>query len=240
MVLLIRPYQDSAPVGGAKPWCRGNGVDSMFFRLMLSVALIGGLLAPMPVRAAIVGDASVPYSATRIVTIDGKTFRGKVFHTPGKQRHDVDINGIPFTFILNIADRSGAVVLPALNAYVDFPLPPLLRELDRRRLENRAAGEERIDGMQATKYRMNYTASDGVRGQGFVWLSRDNILLRLQGRILRPRHRPTIVSMHLQDLEMRPQAENLFIIPKGLKRLPYDALEVLLNLRAPRLKGLQK
>jgi hypothetical protein len=209
----------------------------MFFRLMLLVAVLGGFVAPALARAAIIGDASVPYSATRIVTVDGKTYRGKVFHAPGKQRHDVDINGIPFTFILNIEDRSSAIVLPALNAYVDFPLPPLLRELDRSRLEHHAVGEERIDGLPATKYRVDYTASDGVRGEGFIWLSRDNILLALKGRILRPRNRPMTVTMQLQDLDIRPQSRELFLIPKGLRRLPYEALEVLLNLRAPRFKS---
>lgn len=209
----------------------------MLFRLMLLLAIFAGLAAA-PAGAAIVGDASVPYSATRIVTVDGKTYRGKVFHTPGKQRHDVEINGLPLTFILNIENRSGAIVLPALNAYIDFPLPPLLRELDRRRLERYAVGEERMDGLSATKYRVDYTASDGVKGAGFVWLSRHNILLAIEGRILRPRHRPMTVSMHLQNLDIRPQPANLFVIPKGMRHLPTDALEVLLNLRAPRLKSL--
>lgn len=203
----------------------------MFFRLMLLLALFGGVVAPVSAGAAIVGDASVPYSATRIVTVDGKTYRGKVFHTPGKQRHDVDIDGIPFTFILDVADRSGAIVLPALKAYIDFPLPPLLRELDRRRLEGHAVGQERMDGLRATKYRVDYTASDGVKGKGFVWLSQENILLAIEGRIFRPRHRPMTVSMHLADLHLGPQREALFEVPKGLKPVPYDALALLLNLR---------
>ena len=203
----------------------------MFFRLMLLLVVLGGFAVPEATNAAIVGDASVPYSANLTVTVDGKTYRGKVFHTPGKQRHDVDINGIPFTFILDIENRSGAIVLPALKAYVDFPLPPLLRGLDRRRLERHAVGEERIDGLRATKYRVDYTASDGVRGDGFIWLSRENILLALDGRILRPRHRPMTVSMHLADLSLAPQPESLFAIPKGLREIPYDALALLLNMR---------
>lgn len=204
----------------------------MFFRLFFFVSLAMGLLAAASAGAAIVGDASVSYSATRIVTVNGKDYVGTVFAVPGKQRHDVDINGIPISFIVDIARGKGAVVLPALHSYADFPLPPLLAELDRRRLDRHAVGEERIDGLRATKYRLDYTASDGTRGEGFLWLSRDNILLRIDGRIVRPRHRPMTVSMRLEDLNVGPQDAAVFQNFRGLHRLPYEALEMLLNLRA--------
>jgi len=205
----------------------------MRFRWIFLALVAASLIAAAPPasRAAIVGDAAVPYSATRIVTVNGKDYIGKVFATPGKQRHDVDINGVAMSFILDIADGKGVVVVPAVNSFIDFPLPPLLSELDRRRLDRHAVGNERIDGMRATKYRLDYTASDGTHGEGFLWLGRDNILLRLDGRILRPRHRPMTVTMRLEGLKVGPQNEALFDAPKGMHRLPYEALEMLLNLR---------
>jgi hypothetical protein len=202
----------------------------MLFRLFFLAGLAVSALAG-PARAAIVGDASVPYSATRVVTVNGKAYEGKVFHTPSKQRHDVDINGIPLSFILNIADGVGVIVLPALNSYVDFPLPPLLTELDRHRLDRKSVGEEAVAGLRATKYRLDYTASDGARGEGFIWLSRENILLRIEGRILRPRHRPMTVSMRLENLKLAPQRDELFQTYKGLHKIPYAALEMMLNMR---------
>lgn len=205
----------------------------MRFRWIFAAFAAAGLIvvAMPPARAAIVGDSAVPYSATRIVTVNGKGYVGKVFAAPGKQHHDVVINGIPMSFVLDIAGGRGVVVLPALHSYVDFPLPPLLAELDRRRLARHAVGEETIDGLRAVKYRLDYTASDGTRGEGLLWLSRDNILLRIEGRILRPRHRPMTISMRLEDLKLGRQAGALFEIDKGLHHLPYEAIEMLLNLR---------
>jgi hypothetical protein len=204
----------------------------MLFRMFFLATLVGGLLAAPPARAEIVGNASVPYSATRIVTVNGKNYTGKVFHVPGKQRHDVDINGIPLNFILDLDDGRGVVILPALVSYVEFPLPPLLTELDRQRLNRKAVGEETVDGMRATKYRLDYLATDGSRGDGFLWLSRDNILLRIEGRIERRGHRkPMVVSMRLSDLRVGPQDRNLFRVPKGLRKIPGEALELLLNMR---------
>lgn len=203
----------------------------MFFRTFLLAGLVASLAAAAPARAAIVGDATVPYSATRIVTVNGKVYEGKVFHTPGKQRHDADINGIPMSFILDIAGGAATVILPALNSYIDFPLPPLLAELDRHRLDRSAVGEERLAGLRATKYRIDYTASDGTHGDGFVWISRENILLRIEGRIERPRHKPLTVSMTLSDLQLGPQRESLFRVNRDMHKIPYEALEMLLNLR---------
>lgn len=203
----------------------------MYFRWAFAAMLALNLIAAGPARAVVVGDASVPYSADRIVTVNGKEYVGKIYAVPGKQRHDVDINGVAVSFILDVGEDRGLIVVPGVNSYVDFSLPPLLAELDRHRLDRHAVGEERIDGLRATKYRLAYTASDGTRGEGFIWLSRDNILLRIEGRILRPRHRPMTISMRLEDLKFGPQDEVLFRIHKGMRKFPYEALEMLLDLR---------
>lgn len=202
----------------------------MLFRLFFLASLVAPFLAT-PAAAAIVGDASVSYSATRIVTVNGKDYIGKVFHVPGKERHDVDINGIPASFILDLDDDRGVAILPALVSYVQFPLPPLLSELDRRRLDRKAVAQEMVDGMRATKYRIDYVATDGTRGDGFLWLSRDNILLRIEGRIQRRGHKPLVVSMRLSDLKLGPQDENLFKVGRGLRKVPSEVLEMLFNLR---------
>jgi hypothetical protein len=202
----------------------------MRFRRRLAVLLASVVLGAASANAAIVGDASVPYSATRTVTVDGHSYIDKVFHVPGKEREDVDIGGIPMDFILDLDRNRAAVVLPALVSYLEFPLPPLLSQLDRRRLGGNAVGEERIDGVRATKYRLDYTASDGTRGEGLIWLSRDNILLRIDGKVTRPHHRPMRISMLLSNLKRGPQDRSLFMIPKGLHKIPAEALEVLMNL----------
>jgi hypothetical protein len=193
---------------------------------MLAVFVPGG---PSAV-AAVVGDASVPYSATRTVTIDGRDYLDKVFHVPGKEREDVNVGGIPMDFILDLDRARAAVILPALVSYVEIPLPPLLAQFDRHRLDGKAVGEDRIDGVPATKYRIDFTASDRTRGNGFLWLSRDNILLRIEGKMARRHRKPTRISMMLSDLRLGPQDRSLFMVPKGLHRIPPQALDVLLSL----------
>ncbi|MGH6990351.1 MAG: hypothetical protein ACREE3_10695 [Stellaceae bacterium] len=194
----------------------------------VALALVAAGLAPA--NAAIVGDASVPYSAIRTVTVDGRTYVDRVFHVPGKEREDVSVGGIAIDFILDLDRHRAVAILPTLVSYLEFPLPPLLAQLDRRRLDGKAVGQTRLDGLSATKYRLDYTASDGTNGAGAVWLSRDNILLRIKARLLRPHKRPIRIGMMLSHLKIGPQRRSLFMIPHGLHRIPYAALQALLNL----------
>jgi len=202
----------------------------MFFRSAFLTILVAMAISSPPAAADIIGDAAVSYSASQTVTVNGRTYHGKVFHNPGRHRVDVDINGIPASFILDLADRDGIVVLPALASYLEFPLPPLLSEFDRRRLDHKGVGEERVAGIRATKYRLNYAATDGTRGDGFIWLSPDNILLRIEGRILRRGHKPMVISMNLSNIQLGPQRESLFRLNKGLHKIPEEALKLLLNM----------
>jgi len=185
-----------------------------------------------PASAAIVGDAQVSYAAVRTLTVDNKSYTGKVFHAPGVDREDQNIQGMELIFILNIPKTTGVVMAPSLTTYADFPLPRLLAEIDSRRLKGNAVGEDTISGLRATKYRLDYAASDGTRGEGFLWLTGDNILVQLEGKITRSGHRPTVVRMELSNIHLGPQNPDLFNIPAGMRRLPPEALEALLNLRS--------
>jgi hypothetical protein len=189
------------------------------------------ILWAAPARAAIVGDADVSYAATRTLTVDNKSYKGEVFHAPGLHREDQNIQGVDLVFVLNIPEAKGIVMAPPLATYAEFPLPRLLAEIDSRRLSGKAVGDDIVGGLRATKYRLDYTASDGTRGEGFLWLSGENILVKLEGRIVRPGHRPTTIRMELSSIRRDKQNPDLFRIPTGMHRLPPEALEALLNLR---------
>jgi len=206
---------------------------------IVAVAALATMAGTAVAREPMVGDARIPYSAVRTVTLDGKTYSGKVFHEPGKERLDQSISGIELNFILDLEASAGFIVVPSLNSYVPFHPPALLAELNRSRLKGLAVGEERIAGMRATKYRIDYTASDGVHGDGFIWLGDDNILLRIDGRVERKTHKPMTIRMELSDIRPGPQNPALFNPPAGMKPIPEEALQTLLSLTMKLPKGLK-
>lgn len=202
----------------------------IFMRRVLLIALFAlGLAAPA--RAAGILDAPLSYSATRTVTVDGKTYQGRVFHIPGRERHDQELLGMNDVFILDGKQESGFVVLPALKTMIEFPFPSLLAALNDPALKKIPEGEETVDGFPTTKYRIDRTAPDGTRGAGFAWISRRGVLMKLAGTVTAPHGHKTRIEMVLSGFNEAPQSAALFTPPPGLTVLPAAALAPLLGFK---------
>ena len=97
--------------------------------LLMLLAVLAALWLPSPGRALaeIIGDARVGFSAERILIIDGHNYVGKMWHMPGKQRHEQDLPAIRPIFILRSDSAFGDIVLPQLHTVVEFALPRSFR-----------------------------------------------------------------------------------------------------------------
>ena len=183
----------------------------------------------LPARAAALLDAPVSFSATRTVTIDGKAYTGAMYHEPGRERDEQKLGAMDMDFILDGQSGQGFLVVPSVKTYVDFPFPPLLSALIGGEMEKTPVGEETIDHIPTTKYRVDKTTSDGSHGEGFVWVSKRGVLMRLDGTVTRPGGHKNRIAMHLADFKEGPQKPELFAPPAGLNELPFQALAPLLN-----------
>jgi hypothetical protein len=199
--------------------------------LLLALALLAG--AAPAARAALLGDAAVAYSAECTVTVDGKSYAGMVFHTPGHQRHEQAVQGIPEILLLDATAKQGVLILPGLKSYIAFAFPKVMAELDDPSLRRAPVGQEVVGGVSTTKYRVDHTTADGARAQGFVWVSGQGVLMRLDGTVTRPGgSRPTAILMTLANLAVGPQDPRLFELPQGFVKLPAAALGGLLGGRS--------
>jgi hypothetical protein len=198
---------------------------------LLSALLAFALFAAAPhARAALLGDASVPYRAERTVTVDGRIYSGSVVAAPGHQRHEQNLFGMNDVFLLDTTVAKGFLVLPSVKTYVEFPFPPLMAELGSEDLLNDPEGHEKVAGVAATKYRVDHTAADGSRAKGFLWVARGGILVKLQVAVTRAHGgKPLEIAMELSNLVLGPVDPALFALPQGFARLPADALEPLLG-----------
>jgi hypothetical protein len=187
-------------------------------------------LLALPARAAAVLDAPVSFSATRTVTIDGKPYTGPMFHEPGRERDEQKIGAMEMAFILDGQSSQGFLVVPSIKTYVTFPFPPMLLALVDAQMEKLApVGEEMIDRTPTTKYRVEKTTSDGSHGEGFAWVSKRGVLMRLDGVVTSPSGHKTKIAMKLADVKEGPQRPELFAPPTGMNELPFQALAPLLN-----------
>jgi hypothetical protein len=196
-------------------------------RFLLPLTLALALFAALPARAtALLGDARISYRAERTVIIDGKTYTGMVFHRPGQDRHEQAIQGFAEVILLDAAKKQGILLLPALRTYIAFGFPALMAELDDPQLRRAALGRERVNGVLTTKYRVDHAAADGSRARGFIWVSAEGVLMRIDGTLTRAGGgRPIPLHMELANLAIGPQDPSLFELPPGLIQLPASALQ---------------
>jgi hypothetical protein len=200
-----------------------------FFPLL---AFFLALFASSAADARMLGDPGVAFSADRSVTVGDRTFAGKLYAVPGRQRHELTVDGIPQVIILHAGQARGWLLVPGINSYVEFGFAPVEAELSDESLLSARLGEETIDGRRTTKYRVEHVTRNGALVDGYVWLTREGIPMRLDG-MYTPAHggKATPVRMELSNLRLGPQETTLFSVPPNMMKLPMSGLAPLLGLR---------
>jgi hypothetical protein len=193
------------------------------------LVLFSMLLAPSA-GAATLGDAQVGFTADRMLVIDGRTYNGKIWAMPGKERHEQAIQGFEPVFLLR-ADRPLAeIVLVKLKTVVQFAMPPELRLLGSPELKRHPVGQDIVNGLTTTKYAIDQTVPEG-QAKGTLWLSRDGIPMKLAGTFTGQKGKVSTVRWELSHVRIGPQPASLFDPPPGLSKLPPEAVAPLLGLK---------
>jgi hypothetical protein len=194
------------------------------------------MLTPGAVGAATLGDAQIGFAADRTLVIDGRTYIGKIWTMPGRERHEQAIQAFRPVFLLRADSPLGEVVLPQLKTIVQFELPPELRILGTPALKKHPAGQETVNGIATTKYAIDETVPEG-HATGTLWLSRDGIPMKLAGSFAGHKGKVSAVRWELSHVKIGPQPASLFEAPHGFSKLPPEAVAPLLGLKlksAPR------
>jgi hypothetical protein len=201
-------------------------------RFILSTA-IAALSCVTAARAMTLGEAKIGFAADRALIIDGKTYQGRIWTMPGRERHEQNLNGIPAAFLLRGDTPLAEVVLPQLHTVVEFRLPPELHLFADPKLTRKPVGHETVNGIETTKYAVDETVPEG-HGQGMLWLSADGIPMKLDGSFTRNSGKTGHLHWELTHVKLGPQPDALFQPPPGFSKLPAEAVVPLLGLK---LKG---
>jgi hypothetical protein len=191
------------------------------------------LLMPGTLLAATLIDARTGFSAERTLVVDGRTYHGRVWAMPGKERHEQALYGLQPVFLLRADSPLGEIVLTSIKTVVEFEIPAELRLLNAAALKQRPIGSETVNGIATTKYAIDKSVPEG-HAEGTLWLSADGIPMRLAGTFTSAKGKVSTVRWELSGVKTGPQSAALFEPPKGLAKLPPEAIAPLLGLR---LKG---
>lgn len=183
-----------------------------------------------PASAETLGDARVGFSAERVLVINGHSYVGKMWHMPGKQRHEQDLPALlKPVFILRVGRAFGQVILTQLHTVVEMALPKELAILDHPGLLRKPVGQDIVNGIATTKYGVDENMPEG-RASGLLWLSREGIPMKCDASFEPTNGKTSTIHWELRHVAIGKQDAALFEIPRGYAKLPPEAAASLLGM----------
>jgi hypothetical protein len=198
-------------------------------RLFPTIFALSVLLSAHAVGETL-GDARVGFSAERLLVVDGRSYVGRMWHMPGEQRHEQQLPAINPVFILRAGSTLADVVLPQLHTVVELALPKEFALLGDPDLLRKPSGQETVNGIATTKYTIDENLPGG-RIAGSLWLSRDGIPMKCDGKFEPKNGKRSTIYWELRDVKLGKQDETLFEVPQGYAKLSPEAAAPLLGMR---------
>lgn len=177
------------------------------------ISLLFSLLLPDAGWAAPPPEPKVDYSAdSTMETEGGITMKSRVYYSPGKQRMEMGGAGGNVT----IMRRDKKVIWTLMgNMYMETQMNQSESQnpsdMD---VQQTAVGEETVNGVKTTKYKVIATKKDGSKFGGFFWTTKDGITVKMD-LLSKDGDKKMRMSSELTNLKVEKQDPKLFEIPNG-------------------------
>lgn len=180
------------------------------------------LLAPGAGWAAKMQEPQVDYSADSVMESEGMAMKSRVYHSHGKQRQEMGGG----EGIVTIIRPDKKVVWQLMgNMYMEMAMDqqdsPDAHDMDVQ--QRTAMGEEEINGVKTTKYKVVATGKDGKKFGGFFWTTKDGITMKMD-MLYKEGNRKDRVAIELSNLKIEKQDPKLFEIPAGYTKNDMGAM----------------
>ena len=188
----------------------------------LNLVLASALLLPAMSLAAPPPEPKVDYSAdSTMETEGGLTMKSRVYSSPGKQR--IEMGGKDGNVTIMRRDKKVMWQLMG-NMYMEMPMNlPDSQDPHDLDIQQTAVGEETVNGVKTTKYKVIATKKDGSKFGGFFWTTRDGITVKMD-LLSKEGDKKMRMSQELTNLKIGKQDPKLFEIPPGYTKNDMGAM----------------
>ena len=197
----------------------------MLIRIYVA-ALILLVLASGSARAETLERPRVEYHGQLLMEAGRLALSGPVHYTPKRERHSLKLHGSqvpPKIIILRHDERFALVMDPHTKSYYRIPLSgeevPFYGVLSGPLLEKTMVGSEDVNGIETNRYEVVFARTDGGQLVGDLWLTADNVVMRMVGTVRRQGHSVPF-RMQLTELKVGKQPDDIFAPPKDFKLVP--------------------
>lgn len=187
-------------------------------RVIFGLLWIGTVLGFGSATAAGLPVPKVEYAADREVRSAQGNFSAKVYQAGNKERTEMSMGGMQTVTIMRRDRNVMWTLMPAQRMYREASLKSLPAEgTVPEDVEISAVGEERVEGVNATKYKMLLKDRSGG---GFVWLTPDNIPVKMDMLTRGRDGSKNRMTMVLKNIRTGRQDPALFEVPAGYSKMP--------------------
>lgn len=217
---------------------------------LAAAALLAAPLLAVPAAAAAeraldLLDVPVSYTADFTVSGDKGSYRGTVWHTPGRERRDFETQGGGQTVLLRRDTDSAYLMKPSQRWYVGLgfqAVGSLAGGIDALTVERTKLRDETVGAIRATRYKVAAVGPKGTRFDGDAWFSKEGILVRALGMMTGPDGRKSDVETVLSGLKIGRVEERIFELPAGwlgmdLRSIPPEKIAQAIGNLMPMLEG---
>ena len=197
---------------------------SRMFRMVAAIAVGYMTMAPNAILAAGPPQAKVEYSADTMLESAEMSMKGKVNFTPTRERREMVMGGggDKMILIMRHDKKVSWTLMPAEKIYMEMDLnqagPGQPPDPSQYQIEQTVIGPETVNGVSTTKSKIIMTGPNGQKMGGFMWLTKENILMKMDAIAIdaKEKHR---FKTELTNLKVGKQDPKLFEVPPGYEKM---------------------
>ena len=180
------------------------------------------LAAAGPARAADLPGPTVDFAGVIVIRYPpAKPLSIRIAYTAQRVRREMQAFGTRFVTIVDRTKDRTVMLFPDLKRYAVRPLDPdahdTVRQIARdAKLEK--VGPDTLDGAEAVKYRIEGRSPRGRTFEGFLWLTPENIMVRMAGKTT-ANGKTRQISIALRDLRIGAVDPAVFEIPADYEKV---------------------
>ncbi|MDH4228070.1 MAG: DUF4412 domain-containing protein [Deltaproteobacteria bacterium] len=196
------------------------------FAVIFAVCL-AFVMYSIPADAAKPKEPTVEFSATEVMESADIKVESKVFHAKDKERREMEMGGSSSVMILRKDKKVSWQLMPDQKMYMEHSLdangPQNQTGASDMDYEMTEVGEETVNGFKCTKYKIIATAKDGSKFGGFMWSTKEGIMVKMDA-ISKNEKRKDRIKMELTDIKIGKQPASLFELPAGYSKMGFGSM----------------
>jgi hypothetical protein len=179
---------------------------------------VGGSIAVGLNEANQLDTVQVSFVADATIETDEFSVTERIYYVPGMVRDDMQMSGQQMVFIQRYDLGKLWMLMPTQNVYMETDVSEPSEQLEQYRLvEREVIGQETVNGMDTTKYKVIYENSKDKFG-GFTWFTDDLIAVKAF-LISEENGEKQRIQFDITNLIRGPQDSSLFDLPEGSTKL---------------------